>query len=505
MPPKVRVKAEPEPEEPTTSIYHHDTEDHMQIDDDELEEEDEIVREIDVYISHNLTQQLHLLQFPLQPIQQSNNNNYGNEAEPQAARIKPKHNILEVDHAIPNNIQRMGSKHLLHRTCSSHTVPVTTHLALGKMVLDTSSNSNNSSSGSNMALHLVPLTHITQMRPNFAHIDEEDDFNNPDHAKAEEEKAAALAKEKEKKPVMFQKKESERAVMARKNSYAYKKASEEGEEWHHLEVVQDEDSPEYEDWMKKLECPASARSQSMLEVPRGGGEEAAPPPSLLSYIHSLNYLPATTTSTATATTDSTAPEEEHVPRLDMKQAIADNIPLNMPTIGAHLTRLLCRGGPIPFSVLRNTLPKSVSDQQVLDSLAACAVMVRGNYVLQSRLMQYPRPVSKARAFVLLLLQSIGVVHRNRLEQVYGLSNDENGEEIDESRHEAHVNSESLLVILNQVARKTHDGWVLKVEDDTELLANFPENTAIHMQYWGRQMLRFRDYIERYAGPGMSMV
>ena len=53
---------------------------------------------------------------------------------------------------------------MAQRTFASHTIPITTHLTLGK-VLPVGGDDDD------MALHLVPLTHITQMRPTFTHVD----------------------------------------------------------------------------------------------------------------------------------------------------------------------------------------------------------------------------------------------------------------------------------------------------------------------------------------------
>ena len=62
--------------------------------------------------------------------------------------------------------------------------------------------------------------------------DEEDEEN----IKKEAEAAAAADDDNKFQPISFQKKDSERAIMAKRSSYAYLKASREGEEWIDLEV-----------------------------------------------------------------------------------------------------------------------------------------------------------------------------------------------------------------------------------------------------------------------------
>ncbi|KAL3910664.1 MAG: hypothetical protein SGILL_007605, partial [Bacillariaceae sp.] len=202
------------------------------------EEEDEIVREIPVFLSPALSQNLQLIQYPLQ--QQSREGE--TPSAPSAVRIKQRHCMMEVDYPTPENIQVQGAYHMAERTYTSHTVPISTHMAMGKLLpLDQSqgitSSSSIANSNSNVGLYLVPLSRITQLRPNFGHIDEEtsgtagivDDERLRQEQHQEQQDNA-------RKPVALQKKESERAALARKSSYAFKKASEDAEQWHNLEI-----------------------------------------------------------------------------------------------------------------------------------------------------------------------------------------------------------------------------------------------------------------------------
>jgi len=54
--------------------------------------EDEVVREIVVFLSPELAQQIYLVQYPLQ---------HDDVTTPVSARIKPRHGMLQEDHAIP--------------------------------------------------------------------------------------------------------------------------------------------------------------------------------------------------------------------------------------------------------------------------------------------------------------------------------------------------------------------------------------------------------------------
>ncbi|CAB9508750.1 Polymerase (RNA) III (DNA directed) polypeptide E [Seminavis robusta] len=535
---RVRIKAEEDEDEDDAMVEDENEENAdnsaMQVDDDqadeeeEEEEEDEVVREMEVYLSPHLVHQLYMLQFPLQQVP-TVATQHRTSAAPIAVRVKPKHNMLELDQAIPTRyMEQEGLKHLLQRTYASHTVPVTTHLALGKVVRD------DTSKESKFALHLSTLQHITQMRPTFTHIDQDDD-DNADNIKALEEERANAANKSNKseeddkrKPLMFQKKESERAAMARKNSFAYKKASEEGENWVELNVIDlqnadevdlmdEEERPSEEEitaLKQAMDCPPQFRKRSVMDkVKQDDADETATTDnnkstSLASYVRSLDYLPA---KASASNTNNTTPGFDQAQQflVDWKQAGLDETHFDLPTMGGHLTTLLKDGWPIPFSILKQSLPPNVDDKHILKALASCAVLVRGNFCLQSRLMtQLPKPVAKARTFALLLLQTMGVIHRSRLDHVFGIITDNNKDDDDNGNgnhgfHHESLNSQTVLMLLEQVAKKTPEGWVLRGQDDVQFLQRFPDNTNLHMQYWGRQLLRFQDYLQRYAEATVS--
>jgi DNA-directed RNA polymerase-3 subunit RPC5 len=426
-----KVKAEPVAETTSSS----NTQDMMIVDDDD-QEEDEIAREIDVFLSPELASQMYLMQFPLQQRALS---------LPEAARVKSRHQLMELDYQTPENIQEFGQYHMPSRTYTSHTIPVSTHLALGKMINEPGA----------VGLHLVPLTHITQMRPTFHHVDEAMSTATKtadDELKREKAEAAKI----ERKPLAFQKKESERAAIARKSSYAYKKASEESEPWHSLQV-HEEGSAASNEVLKKMVCPRP--HQHLLVNPANEqGDESS---SHNLYVHSLNYLPVVHTG---------GQERE-----DRDQG--------MESICTKLVGLLHRGWPVPFSLIRNQFPESVSNETIFTALESCTFMIRGNYILQSRLLSLAPAVAQARTFILFLFQAMDMVYRSRLDQVY-----EGNEE---------VTLESIKMLLRQVGQKTSGGWKLKVEDDIDFAQAHPETVLKHLEFWGKQVARFGPLLQRY--------
>ena len=97
------------------------------------------------------------------------------------------------------------------------------------------------------------------MRPSFRHVDAlfDDETGEEEQQKLDEEKDDKNSS----KPIMFKKPENERAMLARRTSYAFKKANEEAEEWTDLEVF-GPGSEERKAMMKKAYCPRDAREKS---------------------------------------------------------------------------------------------------------------------------------------------------------------------------------------------------------------------------------------------------
>lgn len=459
----------------------------MDLDSDEDElllEEDEIVREMDVFLSPELSHQIYLMQFPLQQ-----RSSQLQRSKPQAARIKPRHCMIELDYATrsgndDDHQDFSGQFFMSARTYASQTIPVSTHMALGKLVTDNDSGV--------PALHLVPLTRITQMRPSFHHVNEatlqmssisEDDPESTQDGGA-------------RRPLNFQKKESERAALARKSSYAFKKASEDSEIWIPLEVHA-ETSSESEQKLEKVVCStpdyslllgrAGSTADSALSVePANDGDDpmtissnqhiaaiSTSAVSSSSYVQSLNYLPQSQVDNLKLDSGNTKiGDNSHKP---------ENF---VSTVAGKMMDLMHQGRPMPYSVLRPQFDSSLfSDDVLLQALNNCSFWVRGNFILQSRLLPLPAAVGHARTFILFLLQCLGVVHRARLHYAY------DGDD--------QVTPEVIVMLLEQVARKTDEGWKLKVDDDVTFERKYPTYVPLHLEFWKKQVRRFGPLLERY--------
>ena len=457
--PRTRVKVEEADPKAHTSA------DPMQL---EEQDDDAVVREIDLYISPELSQQLYLLQYPLQ---RAENPNFPQGTSPppttiSEARIKPKHGLLEIDHPLPpsNSIDQLSSltsefSDMTHRTFQSTTIPVTTHLCLGKF-----------SDTSGKRMHLVPLNNIRQMRPSFRHVDErgKSTTGDDDMMMGEEEEADVQnLSDVEKKPLVFQRKESERAAMARKSSYAYMKSSQESEDW--SELIVNEANSKHQKTL--LEAVTHKSSQPIFQAPLVATSQHVSPES--TYIQSLNYLPP----------------PSHIDPVSMQFTGND-----LQSVTARLTTLM-KGSPIPYSLIRSRFDQmGVPDTVLLQALSVCAVMVRGNYCLNSRfLTMLSEPAKRMRNLILLLLQERGVVQRRRLLRVH----DNGGNEKDDDGEAVTVSPETVLVLLKQVAKQTTVGWTLKIEDDESHAKQYPKNVRSHAAYWQRQAERYKALLARY--------
>eukprot|EP00977_Amphora_coffeiformis_P004223 scaffold877_cov154-Amphora_coffeaeformis.AAC.15 len=408
-----------------------------------------IVREMDVYLSNGLADRLQLIQFPLQQAGAS-------QMPISSARLKARHNILQIDQDMPSlprriyqpqeqNFSFMGT-----RTFQSQTIPVETHLCLGKIRQDEQTGE--------CAMYLVPIQQISQMRPTMSHIHgdtllSEDKGDDDDNMEEEKEKKATL------KPLTYQRKESDRAAEYRKSSYIYKKKSEAEEPWEPLDVV-DEESDQVEETMNKIFKEKKDFTRGGKPQLKKGGLTTRPEED---YVQSLNYMPPSS-----------------------YDALAIQVSPDDPkTIVAKLTVLLRQGLPIPYALLRTQLPDEVSDQQVFDALSVCAILVRGNFCLHSRFVSLPRELQRARTFMLSLLQNNGLIRRQCLERVYE----------DDTR----VSSDKLHVLLQLIAKRTAKGWILRVEDDIAFVVDHPDQAALHKRYWDDVFAsrKQRDLLQKY--------
>jgi DNA-directed RNA polymerase-3 subunit RPC5 len=456
--------------------------DNMEIDDQiKTDEVDEIIREIDVYISPELAQSMHLVQFPLQTASHSVNpmfikNMKDNRQKtirpppppvPTSAKIKAQHSMLELTYNIPKtsfSSQRQVPEvlNLSERTLSSQNIPIKTHMAMG--IFD--------STGSK--IDLVPLKNIMQMRPSFRHVDAlfDDETGEEEQQKLDEEKDDKNSS----KPIMFKKPENERAMLARRTSYAFKKANEEAEEWTELEVF-GPGSEERKAMMKKAYCPRDAREKSLrfMKAGKTGGSDG--------YVRSLNYLPSAVIDDAI---------EDFVAGMEVAVSV-DGIEGGQPEWMKELVRKVTtmlqgrQGVPISYPVIRSRFHSSISDHALVQALSATATLVRGNFVLKSSLMPLSAPVSNARDTILLLMIKFGFIQRELLIRAY----ENSGEEA------VVITADVINSLLELLARHTLNGMEMKLDDDLTFETEFGAFARLHEIYWEKKEKELENYVHLY--------
>ena len=177
------------------------------------EEDDPVVRELDVFVTDGKALDMYILQFPLRPL-------HAPPPDVIEARFKPQHEVLElgVNHGAMEDTMRMLSTKVAQGT------------NLGVGVLRDNS------------LHITTVKEVLQLRPSFTNLGVQaghyQNANASDDDEDAELREAAAAREV--KPVlqkvMMHKKESERVVSARLQSFSFYKAQEDGELAQVLEV-----------------------------------------------------------------------------------------------------------------------------------------------------------------------------------------------------------------------------------------------------------------------------
>lgn len=473
----------------------------------DMDEEDEIVREIDVFISPALSQQLHLIQYPLTPSAAADAPKGTTRYNPIAARYKPRNQMLELDFVVnhdsfatqkrPNGIPYGFD--LKQRTYGSTSIDLVTHTALGIL------------SPKGESLHLIPLVHPTkQMRPSFQHID---DIN----ADRTEDSSSSNAKEARKhnthsadeesdgmgeQPILLQKKESDKTIAIRQSSYAYKKALQAAEQWIDLQVHTDRLHRNAVQ-NKRREAYCSNLTRNLRLAPGVATPKA--------YISTLNYLPVSledvdrisSTVLAAAQPSSPGSEEEGLHHTDEEQ---QNLLLRELT--ARLTTTLQRGLPIPLSMIEHRYP-DIDSRLLLTALLGCAVLVRGNFIIKSSLWGLSPVEQDARDAIIWILNRYGHVQRYRLLPWIAAAPSDSAEEepnltdtsyfdiAESTQQPTQLKEESINHIVMSMCRKVEKGWECRLEDDDTLAARFPLVAVTYGNYWSFRQHGIQKYLDLY--------
>ncbi|RQM22612.1 hypothetical protein B5M09_005537 [Aphanomyces astaci] len=200
--------------------------------------DDPVVREIPVHLADILRGNIHVVQFPLRPVYRPMT------SKPVQAKYKPSNSMLSLDYPLHtedhyNNDDDMDIPPRL--TLQSSVVAPVSNYAVGVF--------------RDGQLHLTPVTSVLQMRPTMSHLDDDDGDDDHDmEAHPAPSSSNVVAAAAEEVQVQVVKRQSERALAAMQNSYAYKRSVVQSEKWTDLSINANEDD-EFEQLFSDVETP----------------------------------------------------------------------------------------------------------------------------------------------------------------------------------------------------------------------------------------------------------
>jgi DNA-directed RNA polymerase-3 subunit RPC5 len=227
----------------------------------DIDDGDEIVKEIDVVLSQDLIDQLYVMQYPLRPLWRGYDN-----SQLEAMRFKQGQQVLEMEYRLKDEEKSKEQQTRISSATTGQefddpTRSMQTYTVRSSVVPNKSNYLVGLYRGDE--LHVTPLKGVMQMRPSFAYIDQSAEAkrkkSGDGESMAADRSAASIRASMddmaeaskmdldqggggggvELKPVQFQvkKKETERAVQNRLRSYAYLKQLEMEEEFQKLDFV----------------------------------------------------------------------------------------------------------------------------------------------------------------------------------------------------------------------------------------------------------------------------
>ncbi|CAK4664724.1 unnamed protein product [Aphanomyces euteiches] len=300
-----------------------------------MAEDDPVVREIPVHLADILRGNMYALnEFPLRPVYRAMTN------APVQAKYKPVNAMLTLDYPVTmdehynkdDNLQ-MPQRLQLQSTAVA---PVSNY-AVGVF--------------RGGQLHLTPVSSVLQMRPTMSHLDDNEDEEMEVDDKPEKKSSnTTTGSNVEEIQVQFKKRQSERAIAAMQNTYAYRRGIIESEEWVHLNINPTPDD-EFEQLFSEFENPIAF--------------DMSP----TSYLRTLSY-------------------RENEPGPSITEEIEDDKMEGInSTVDDKVLAVLQTYKVVAFKTLVDLLPSSIAEDEVRASLARVATTIRGSHLPKSSLLK----------------------------------------------------------------------------------------------------------------------
>ncbi|KAK0168773.1 hypothetical protein PV327_002543 [Microctonus hyperodae] len=408
-------------------------------------EEDPVVKEIPVYLSQTLADKLYIFQYPIRPASQG----YDNATFIKTA-IKPENQEIEIEVALNSNSanydQSMGEQIALNidgpfdkygdendeRMFESH--------IMDKIVLQSSKTMSDCSNYSigifqDGELHITPLNGIVQLRPQFDYLDKDKKQGKNAGKKQGDDSDEEEAKQVN---VTFARQKTELSKKIREQSFQAHAKKKLEEQWIQTDY-RDSLSSQAELTRLDMFCPSTEASINNLKLtPKEYLQFLAPPVKVDE--HSRSNIPLHGTSLNYIRT---------LPLLDQVRTIMKDAKV------------------MSFLQLRSIISQEHETSAILKYLQQVAVLVQGNWVVNSDLV-YPKDelMYRARDYILLSFTENEYVNRKAISAVIKLP------------------AEEIKEIFNNLGRsKQKKGWQLIIPPDTDFPTRHPEIAQRQEMLW----------------------
>ncbi|XP_067931838.1 DNA-directed RNA polymerase III subunit RPC5-like [Watersipora subatra] len=426
--------------------------------------DDEVVKEVDVFLTKELKDHLWLMQYPVRPVDSS----YDNETF-LSTQIKPLQRKVNIDVAIDTNASSYltskgeflassvdGSIPKGPRTYpsgkldrielkSAQGIPKSDRYAIGAI--------------KNGSVHLTPLSAIVQMRPSLSFLDK------ADAASKEREKLLDIDKdnsqdEEEAKTVTvkFARQETSEQKSRRIKSYDYLKKKESEESWSHFRYHKTQDE-------------MSGKIRHRLLATKHEAVVAYASPS--EYLSSL--IPK--------------PTEDIVDNPDMPSNVLSMAQLQSMSLNDRVKAIVTNAKVIRWSQLIALLDKDIDQSLAMKAIQQVAVLVQGCWVVKSEVL-HPKDtfsahnhspaevICRARDFMLWkFTQSPSLIRRD-------------------IAHIVKIPSEELKEMLEQIAKpKPKQGWIFNFEFDQDFVHKNKEVVQRQNMVWEHKYQQLKKHFE----------
>ncbi|XP_064478895.1 DNA-directed RNA polymerase III subunit RPC5-like isoform X2 [Ornithodoros turicata] len=330
-------------------------------------DDDEVVQELDVYISKALADKLYLCQYPLRPAHMTYDDGYCLEA-----RVKPKQQKVEIEFSLntsgPNYDKSKGEAIAQNADGHSEKDTYFNGAMMDKQVL---TSTRAVASADNYAvgllrpgeLHLTPLHAIVQMKPSFAYMDRSDTDSGAvdtfaDGAEEEEDEPKAVT-------MRFASTETDRLKKARERSYKFIQQQMANEPWTNVKF-------------HNFGSEMSGVERTMLLCPQMDQDMSDLPGTPQDYLKSLVVENESTTSGSSSSSASKMASCGQSMQALQKLPLPDQI-----------KSIMMSAKVINFAKLLSLMPKAVDETSIVRSLQQVAVLVQGCWVVKSEVL-YPK-------------------------------------------------------------------------------------------------------------------